>query len=181
MLNKRDSIKNLIIIILILIIVCGGMFFASLNSSDENKNAEKDDVIDTVDLEAKAQAESDAIDENEMKELNEIDFSQYMDLYNDSIDHLVLIARPTCQYCQIAEPIIRNIAYQYDLTINYLNTDSLSDADQADLVRSNDYFKDFGTPTILLVSNGNIKNKLEGLTTSDYYIEFFKSIGFISK
>ena len=177
MTDKKDTIKNTIIIVLILVIVCGGMFFAS-SGNGASGNDKQDD---TIDIETKAQEESAAVSENEMKEFNDINFSRYMEMYNGDTDSLVLIARPDCHYCQIAEPIIKNISYKYDLTINHLNTNSLSDEEQADLVRSNDYFKEFGTPTLLVVSNGEINNKLEGLTISDYYIEFLENTGFISK
>lgn len=174
--NKIDNIKNVVIIILVLIIVCGGMFIVSDNSP-KNDGAKNNDS--NVNIEEKAIKESNNVLENEKKDLNEVTLSQYMDLYNGSSNSIVLIARPTCYYCQIAEPIIQNVAYKYDLTINYLNTDNFSDEDQASLVRSDDYFKDFGTPCVLIVGEGKIKGKIEGLTLTDNYIKFFKQNNFI--
>lgn len=174
--NKIDTIKNVVIVILVLIIVCGGMFLVSNNSS-KNENTKVSDSDSNI--EEKAIEESNSVLDSEKKDFNEITLSQYLEFYNGDSDSIVLVARPTCYYCQIAEPIIQNVAYKYDLTINYLNTDNFSDEDQASLVRSNDYFESFGTPVVLIVSNGEIKNKLEGLTISDYYINFFKETGFI--
>lgn len=175
--KNSDTVKNVIIVILILIIVCGGLFFVSSDSSKTNNKSSSN----STDIESLAQEESNNVSKDQMKDFNEISFSTYMDMYNGSVLSLVLIGRPTCHYCQIAEPILKNISYKYNVTINYLNTDNLSEDDQADLVRSNDYFKDFGTPTILVVSNGEIKNKIEGLYTSDGYIKFLKNNNFISE
>lgn len=176
--NKMDTIKNVVIVILVLIIVCGGMFLVPTKFS---KNGDNTVSNSDNNIEEKAIEESNNVLDSEKKTLNEITLSQYLDLYNSSTDNIVLIARPTCYYCQIAEPIIQNVAYKYDLTINYLNTDNLSDEDQASLVRSDDYFENFGTPSVLIVGNGEIKNKLEGLTLTDYYIDFFRQNGFIDK
>jgi len=173
--NKIDTIKNVIIVILVLVIVGGGMFLVPTDSS-KNKDT---GVSDSNNIEELAIEESNNILDNEKKTLNEVTLSQYLDLYNGTTDSIVLIARPTCYYCQIAEPIIQNVAYKYDLTINYLNTDNLNEEDQASLIKSDDYFESFGTPVILIVGDGKIKNKLEGLTISDYYISFFKETGFI--
>ena len=176
--NKIDTIKNVVIVILILIIVCGGMFLVSDNSS-KNGDLKVSDL--DVNIEKIAIQESNNVLESEKKDFNEVTLSQYLDLYNGSSSSIVLIARPTCYYCQIAEPIIQNIAYKYDLTINYLNTDNFNEEDQASLVKSDDYFKEFGTPSVLIVGDGEIKNKLEGLTLTDNYISFFKQNNFIGK
>ena len=70
-----------------------------------------------------AEKESESVKSNEIKELNNINVSDYLEFYAGEESKLVLVARPTCHYCQIAEPILQNIAYKYDLEINYLNTD----------------------------------------------------------
>ena len=72
-----------------------------------------------------AQKESSAVADAEKGDFVQIDINQYMEMYNGTEKQLVLIARPTCTYCQIAEPIIQNIIYKYNVTVNYLNTDDL--------------------------------------------------------
>lgn len=175
MYNKIDTIKNVVIVILILIMIGVVMFFVPTNSSKDRDTG----VSNSENVEELAIEESNSVSDNERKTFKEVSFSEYLELYNGTTDSIVLIARPTCYYCQIAEPIIQNVAYKYDLTINYLNTDNLNEEDQASLIKSDDYFESFGTPVIVIVSDGKIKNKLEGLTISDYYINFFKETGFI--
>lgn len=184
---KKDS-KKILQGILIgggVVIVCLLSFFVSMNSKDDTTTSSNDieeTSRDSNTIMANAQKESTSIPESEKKKLTEIDISKYLDLYSGSEKSLVLIARPTCSYCQIAEPIIRNVAYKYDIEVNYLNTDELSESDEAELVRSDDYFSSgYGTPLLLVVSDKKIVDKVDGLTDSIGYKEFFTKNGFINE
>ena len=57
--------------------------------------------------------------EAEKGDFIQIDINQYLEMYNGSEKQIILIARPTCHYCQIAEPILQNLVYEYKLNINY--------------------------------------------------------------
>ena len=47
-------------------------------------------------------------------------------------------------------------------------------------MESNDYFKEgFGTPLMLVVQDGKIVDKIDGLVTKDNYMSFFKEYGFM--
>ena len=63
-----------------------------------------------------------------------------------------LLARPSCRFCKIAEPILQKLAKDYNLKINYLDTDEFGENDQQTLIDSNEIFKDLGTPMLLVVS-----------------------------
>lgn len=129
---------------------------------------------------AKAKSESNAITESQMKEFEYINTTTYLDYYNGSETRLVLVARPTCPYCEIAEPIIRKIAKDYDLNISYLNTDEFTDDDKLKFIKHNDIFNEgFGTPMLLVVSNGQLHNYNEGLSDTEHFLEFFKENNFI--
>lgn len=165
------------------ILVCLLSFFVSMNSKDDTTTATTNETSrDSNTIMANAQQESSSITEKEQKKLTEIDISKYLDLYAGSEKSLVLIARPTCSYCQVAEPIIRNVAYKYDIDVNYLNTDELSESDEQELVSSDDYFSaGYGTPLLLVVSDKKIVDKVDGLTDSIGYKEFFTKNGFIKE
>ncbi|MBQ6497648.1 MAG: conjugal transfer protein TraF [Bacilli bacterium] len=126
-----------------------------------------------------AQKESSAVADAEKGDFVQIDINQYMEMYNGTEKQLVLIARPTCTYCQIAEPIIQNIIYKYNVTVNYLNTDDLDENGEETLTSSNEALKDVGTPTLLVVSEGTIHNTVDGLTDTAHYEQFMKDNGFI--
>ena len=116
------------------------------------------------------------------KDFNDIDIDEYLDLYDGSKNSIVLFSRPTCGYCQIAEPILHHIAYQYKLTINHVNTDEMSSSDEKKLVESDDYFSDgFGTPLLVVVSNGEIVDMVSGLVDTENYVKFFTKHGFIDE
>ena len=182
--NKNNKVLKIVLIIVGIIVVCLFSFFASLDASNKNSSSSSssnssEDVSAIIE---RAQSESDAVKDEEKKEFISIDVSKYLELLSGSDNSLVLIARPTCSYCQIAEPIIQNIAYKYDIDINYLNTDEFEDDDEAKLVSSHEYFSEgYGTPILLIVSNGDIVDKVDGLTDTENYIKFFTSYGFINE
>lgn len=173
--DKKQKILSigLIIILAILMIIC--CFVGGGDDSKELKLSE-----DASTIMANAEKESAAVSDEEKKEFNNINVDTYLEYYNGEEEKLVLIASPTCQYCQIAEPIIQNIAYNYNIDINYLNTNEISKEDGEKLMSSDEFFSEgFGTPLLLIVSNGQIKDKVDGLTDKAHYVEFFKNYEFI--
>lgn len=173
--NKKLITILVIILVLILIIICASI---GGKKEDTTKNATStENVEQTL---TNAQKESEAVKDSEKKDFTQINIDKYLEYYAGSENTLILIARPTCHYCQIAEPIIQNIAYKYDIDINYLNTDNFSDDDQEKLIKSDKSFEEgFGTPLLLVVSNNKIVDKVDGLTDAAHYEEFFKKYGYI--
>ena len=170
--KQKIFIIGLIAVVVILIILS---FFVGGKDNESSTSSNEGDVIY-----ANAQKESAAIKDNEKKEFTQIDINTYLDYYKSDEQTLVLIARPTCQYCMVAEPIIQNIMYEYDLNINYLNTDNFQGDDEATLVKSDDYFSEgFGTPMLLNIAGGRIINSVDGLTDKDHYISYLKENGYI--
>ena len=166
--NKKTlGIIGIIGIIVLIIISC------SINPGDKTTN-DSNNTLENATIEAAN------IKENEQKEFTEINVDEYLNKYNGNEKTLVLIARPTCHYCQIAEPIIHNLAYKYDLTINYLNTDNFYDDDKQKFMESDEFFENgFGTPMLLIVSEGKINDMVDGVTDTSNYIEFLKRNKFI--
>ena len=82
------------------------------------------------------------------------------------------------------EPIVRNIVYEYGVTVNYLNTDELDDDGQAKFVKSDDYFDEkggYGTPMLIIVKDDKFVDVLEGLSDKDTVVKFFKDNGLIDE
>ncbi len=171
------------------ILFCLLCFFVSVSASDKNNDlysessSATDSSSDTstgnsiTDI---ATEEANAISEDEMKDFEDIDVDEYLDMYDGDEDSIVLLSRPTCGYCQIAEPILHNIAYEYDLTIYHIDTDEMDADEQSDLMNSDDFFSEgYGTPLLLIVSDGEIKDMVNGLVTTDDFVSFFKDNGFI--
>lgn len=165
------------IVLAVILIVISSMIGTDSNNTKTDKVTEDGQTIVT-----NAQKESEAVKDDEKKDFTQIDVDKYLEYYAGEENKIVLIARPTCHYCQIAEPILQNISFKYDIEINYLNTDEFSDDDQTKFVNSDETFKDgFGTPFLLVVSNNKIVSSISGLTDEAHYLSFFKSNGFINE
>lgn len=179
---EKGKLIKMILVVLLVIIICLICFFASSSkskpyskSSTTTESSEEDNSV----LE-QATKEAGKVSDEERTAPKEITISEYMDLYQSEEDSLVLISRPTCQYCKIATPIIENIIYEDNVEIHYLNADNLSDDDTATLVSSDEYFQEgYGTPLLLVVGNSSIKDKVEGLVTKESYQAFFQQYGFM--
>jgi len=166
---KVIAIIALVVVLLILASTVG-------NKSDKEEVLSNDPTI----ILANAREESASVKENEKKEFIQIDINEYMNYYNGEEPTLILLARPTCGYCQIAEPIIQNIAYEYNLDIHYLNTDNFTDEAQTTFVQSDEFFNTgYGTPILYIVMKGQILDKVDGLTDRAHYVEFLRMNGYI--
>ena len=183
--EKQKKIVFSIIIAIAVVLLCALCYFAS--SAATSKSGDSYQEADTnsdnmTNMVSKAQEESANISEDEKKDFKEIDVDTYLDLYKGDQKSIVLFSRPTCGFCQIAEPILHHVAYKYDLTINHVNTDEMSQDDSNNLSKSNDYFSnDFGTPLLVVVSDGKIVDMVSGLVDTSSYVSFFKDNGFIKE
>ena len=183
--EKQKKIVFGIIIAIAVVLLCALCYFAS--SAATSKSGDSYQEADTnsdnmTNMVSKAQEESANISEDEKKDFKEIDVDTYLDLYKGDQKSIVLFSRPTCGFCQIAEPILHHVAYKYDLTINHVNTDEMSQDDSNNLSKSNDYFSnDFGTPLLVVVSDGKIVDMVSGLVDTSSYVSFFKDNGFIKE
>lgn len=174
--NNKILVILGIVLAAILIIICSMVGTESTNTKTDKVMEDGQTIV------TNAQKESEAVKDDEKKEFTQINVDKYLEYYAGEENKIILVARPTCHYCQIAEPILQNISFKYNIEINYLNTDEFSDDDQTKFVNSDDTFKDgFGTPFLLIVSNNKIVSSVNGLTDEDHYISFFKTNGFINE
>lgn len=175
--KKKEQIKNATIIILVLVIVFGGSFLASEMTFDKSKS---NNTTTTNKQENNTTSNGDEISEDKQAELNSIDIDKYLSLKKGSDKSIIYISRPTCHYCQQEDPIMKNIVYETKITVNYLNTDELDDDGNTKLIKSDDYFSEgYGTPLILVVQKNKIVDKIEGLTSKEDIVSFFKKYDFI--
>ena len=171
--SKGEKYGLIIIgVVLLIVLIVSSVLSVKTPESKELSN-------DADQIYANAQEESSSVKDSEKAEFAYIDISQYFDMYHGSEKQIVLIARPSCQYCQIAEPILQKLAKDYNLKINYLDTDEFGENDQQTLIDSNEAFKNLGTPMLLVVSDDQIHDSVNGLTDAAHYIEFFKTNGYI--
>lgn len=111
---------------------------------------------------------------------NEVTLSEYLDLVKSSEKSIILVARPTCGYCQQFTPILKQAMEDMNLTINYIDTDKFSEDDWTPFTESLDYLKseEWGTPLTLIVQNGEAIAENNGYVELDTIKEFFTNNGF---
>lgn len=190
----KEKTKKILIglcITIVILLLCALCYFASSAvSSGTGNTSSTDDTVETSgdsdseadQLVARAQEESNNVPEDEKKDFEEIDIDQYLDLYNGNEKVVVLFSRPTCGYCQIAEPILHHISYLYDFTIYNVNIDEMDSDDNSKLLESDDFFSNgYGTPLLIAVSDGEIVDMINGLVDTATYVDFFTDNGFIEE
>ena len=175
--------KNWITLGVVVVVLIGLFTLCFFVEGDTTSSAapvdkqETEAATDANDIVSTAERESAAIKDSEMDDLEEINVDDYLEMYTDEDDvELVYVARPTCGYCQIAEPIIKKLEKDYDLDINYLNTDEFSEGDQNDFIASDEMFAEgFGTPMLLLVGKNSIVDSVDGLSDTAGYMDFLEA------
>lgn len=177
--NKKITNIILAIVAIVIIVLC---FFATGDIKKEGLgiSTNGDDAQSII---QRAEAESNAVVDNERKEFAESSVEHYLSIYNATDKkRLILVGSPSCGYCQVAEPIIQNIAYKYDIKIYYLDVSKFSGDDETKFIESDEMFASgFGTPMLLLVSEGKIHDSVDGLTDTAGYMEFFTRHGYVNE
>lgn len=159
-----------ILIIFGIFLLCFGMYFVSKDDSNDSSES------DTYSI---AEAESSKISDDKLREYTNINIDSYFDLYNSDETSIIAFIKDGCQYCEIANKIIKNIMYENDFDLNSVVTNTLTEEEQEKLINSNSYFSSFGTPSIVVVSEGDIIDSIDGLNTTKEYENFFKKYGLI--
>lgn len=123
--------------------------------------------------------------------INYIEFAEYKDMIQENNINIIVIGQTTCSHCLAIKPALNSVASEYDLKINYINVDVLSEDESNEffeslksLEYSNPDFVEkgsFGTPLILVVKNGKIRNYMEGERTTSQLVKEFKKIGLIEE
>lgn len=179
--NSKKSSNNtglilaiVLILALMVIIICVAGTKGSYNQNIQSGQTTTTDSVEQ---------ESANIKDDEKKDLTTINIDEYLSLKDSSdASSVIYIGRPTCSHCVIQKPIMEHLAYKYDITINYLNTDELSDDDITKLRDSDEYFKGgWGTPLTLIVKDGKIQDKIEGEASINTLTSLFQQYGIISE
>lgn len=115
--------------------------------------------------------------------LNKISCQQYQDLTQDDKESLILIARPTCGACTSFIPVLEEVVDEYGITVNYFNTDALSEEEISAFYNSSTLYKSnsFGTPTLLIVKGNNILNYKIGAMNKENTIKWLKKVNVINE
>ncbi len=109
----------------------------------------------------------------------EVTLDEYLDLIKKDEKSIILVARPTCSYCEAFAPILSEAKDDLGLTINYIDTDKFSSDDWTTFNESLDYLSEneWGTPLTLIVQNGEVVDANNGYVELDTIKTFFTDNG----
>lgn len=111
---------------------------------------------------------------------NELSLDEYLEVINKDEKSIILVARPTCPYCEKFSPILKEAMDDMNLTINYIDTDKFSNEDWTTFSESLAYLnsEEWGTPLILIVQNGEVIAENNGYVDLSTIKSFFKANGY---
>ena len=107
---------------------------------------------------------------------NEITYSNYLEKIDSNEPFLVVIVKDGCGYCEMYEPILKEVADEYNLPINYINLTNLSEEEYNNLALSNAYLtkNQWGTPTTLFMLGDSVIDSIGGYVDKDKFVDFVK-------
>ena len=107
---------------------------------------------------------------------NEITYSNYLEKIDSNEPFLVVIVKDGCGYCEMYEPILKEVADEYNLPINYINLSNLSEEEYTELAKSNSYLKNnqWGTPTTLFMLGDSVIDSIGGYVEKEKLVNFVK-------
>ena len=137
-----------------------------------------EDVVSANTL--KCDTNNKAEDSNKLKEIS---CEEYNDAIKSTTNELTFIGRPTCGYCNMFVPVLEKIKKEYDIEVNYFNTDNLSKNEVEDFYSSSELYmsSDFGTPTLILTNNKEIIEYNIGYMEYDNAVAWLKKVGVINE
>lgn len=157
--EKKVNPGTIIIIILAVLALLGAGLATTLKDTSEKKQEKV--TLDTAGF-------------------NKVSVDEFINLVNADTQSIVLVARPTCYYCELFTPILKQAKDELNITINYVDTDSFAGDDATKFDNSLDYLKneDWGTPLVLIVGNGTTSAQNSGYVELEEIKSFFKNNGF---
>lgn len=111
----------------------------------------------------------------------EIDVDDYYVMRDSDNLYVIHLGSPNCTWSKKLEPYLEEITEEYGIVVYYLNVDNFTKEEEETFNNSHELLKEgYGTPTLIVVGNGDIIEKREGYTESkEAYIEFFREFNFI--
>jgi len=164
--TAKERMLTKIIFVLVAVIFVGIVFFSSELSECKTGNGDSSGIEN----------------ENKAKAHNSITAAEYMALLKSGKNHVVFIGRPTCGYSVQQDPILKEIAGEYDIVINYLNIDEQAQTSMAEVLTTYESFTDgrgISTPTVVIIKNNEVNDVIEGLRDKEQMVDFLREVEII--
>ena len=161
--HANDLVKKVLkvtgIVLVVIAVIGAAVGISYLKKDDSNQNK-------TITLETAG--------------FNELSLDEYLEVIHKDEKSIILVARPTCPYCEKFSPILKEAMDDMNLTINYIDTDKFSNEDWTTFSESLAYLnsEEWGTPLILIVQNGEVIAENNGYVDLSTIKSFFKANGY---
>ena len=178
--KNKDLFKKIIATVLIIDLIAIIVLLALWIAPIKNKDFALKESTNSQNSKNSSSNSGDETDELSKAGFDEITLDEYLSLINSEDKSIVLVARPTCYYCQQFTPILKQAKEEMNLKINYINTDKFTEDDYKKFSNSLDYLKntEWGTPLTLIVQNGDSVAENNGYVELSKIKEFFTKNGF---
>lgn len=181
--KQIENLKTGVIIVFGIIIVIGIIFIISNNTGnnsyscicDNDSQAESSDDVNPL-LE-----EGEEIKEEDMGELTDISYTDLETMIKNHDKKIVMLGTEYCGWCLYQKPVLRKIVKDYDVEINYLNLGNLSSEESSKLSNLHEDLASFGTPTFIVLEEGEVTVVDSGARGTSAMIEFLKTNGFMNE
>ena len=175
--NKKSKNQSTILFIIVGLVIVIALL---IPYTTDNTNIDSEN--NTVEVSTLACDDENLSSEHETT-LNKISCEDYNNIINGSDLKVVLYARPTCGYCNKYVPILESIVSNYNIEINYFDTDILSEKELKEFYSSSPLMKgnEFGTPTLAIIKEGHIENYSIGYKEEDSTVEWLIKNGIINE
>lgn len=186
--KQIENLKTGVIIVFGIIIVIGLIFIVSNNtgnntytSSNNNSSSSSNSQNESTNNENPLLEEGEEINEEDMGELTDISYTDLESMIKNHDKKIVMLGTEQCGWCLYQKPVLRKIVKDYDVEINYLNLGNLSSEDSSKLSDLHEDLASFGTPTFIVVEDGEVTVVDSGARGTSAMVEFLKTNGFISE
>lgn len=169
----KKSIEKGVITVLGAIVFLLAIFFVSNKITDCDLGKFCDKVEENKKDVNPLLAEGEVLDETKMKTLTEINYEEYEKaLKSKKTTTVVYLVSDSSYWNQYETPILKSVAYNYDLDIKYLNYDNLTEEQVAAIEKLNKNITK-ETPALLIVNNKKlVASQTTPLSTSGM-VSFF--------
>ena len=108
--------------------------------------------------------------------LHQITYDQYETMVDNEDAFIVIIERAGCSFCVQYMPIIEEVANEKNISIHYIDTDTLTQEEYNLLSTTNNYLKknSWGTPTTLFMLGDRVLDSIGGYVEKDSVLAFIK-------
>lgn len=115
--------------------------------------------------------------------VNEYNSQKYLETFNSTLESgekkLILLAKESCVYCQMFEPLLNYMKEKYGFDYLYVDTEKVTTKGLNEVIEKLEIDpNDFGTPHLSLVENGEMVDDLAGYVDEKVLLTFLVEYGY---